>query len=70
MANHLVMAESAEPRWLLLIHQIPPKPDYLRVKIRRLHDRIATAWLIRRFIDPEARFKFVPARGSFARRGR
>ncbi len=29
------MLQSAEPRWLLLIHQIPPKPDYLRVKIRR-----------------------------------
>lgn len=26
-------------------------------------DRIASAWLIRRFIDPEARFKFVPATG-------
>ncbi|WP_264715161.1 chromate resistance protein [Limobrevibacterium gyesilva] len=26
-------------------------------------DRIATAWLIRRFIDPDARFKFVPAKG-------
>jgi hypothetical protein len=26
-------------------------------------DRIASAWLIRRFIDPEAVFKFVPARG-------
>lgn len=25
-------------------------------------DRIASAWLIRRFIDPEARFKLVPAR--------
>jgi hypothetical protein len=24
-----------EPRWLLLIHQIPPKPNYLRVKIGR-----------------------------------
>lgn len=23
------------PRWLLLIHQLPPKPDYLRVKVRR-----------------------------------
>src|SRR5438874_6972830 len=143
-------------RWLLFIHQLPPKPDYLRVKTRRrlrrlgavaikqtvyalpstaesledlqwlrreleaegasvviveaelvdgisdeeldamlaservtvamdnaehsatdrvkagrtwvtragVHvDRIASAWLIRRFIDPEARFKFVPARG-------
>ena len=26
-------------------------------------DRIASAWLIGRFIDPEARFKFVPAKG-------
>ena len=152
--------EAAPARWLLLIHQVPPKPDYLRVKIRRrlqrigavplkstvyvlrntaesledfqwlareivgvggsavvceasfiegvtdeemgamfdavtdemeedgaqpLHrvepgrtwvtregvhvDRIASAWLIRRFIDPEARFKFVPARGYEPRRG-
>ncbi len=26
-------------------------------------DRMASAWLIRRFIDPQARFKFVPAKG-------
>ncbi|HEX9885279.1 MAG TPA: chromate resistance protein ChrB domain-containing protein [Longimicrobiales bacterium] len=26
-------------------------------------DRIASAWLIRRFIDPDARFRFAPARG-------
>src|SRR3712207_1598075 len=26
--------ESSQP-WLLLIHQLPPKPDYLRVKVRR-----------------------------------
>jgi hypothetical protein len=26
-------------------------------------DRIASAWLIRRFIDRQARFKFVPAKG-------
>jgi hypothetical protein len=144
-------------RWLLFIHQLPPKPDYLRVKVRRrlrgigavavkqtvyllrntsealedfhwlreeieseggsamiaeaefieglsdeeveamletqlgepqdlgsgprtgadrvapgqtwvtredVHvDRIASAWLIRRFIDPAAKFKFAPARG-------
>ncbi|MBI2089551.1 MAG: chromate resistance protein [Deltaproteobacteria bacterium] len=31
---------------------------------RGIHvDRMASAWLIRRFVDPEARFKFVPARG-------
>jgi len=26
-------------------------------------DRIASAWLIRRFIDPQAKLKFVPAKG-------
>ncbi len=26
-------------------------------------DRMASAWLIRRFIDPQARFKFVPPKG-------
>lgn len=143
------------PPWLLLIHQIPPKPDYFRVKVRRrlrrlgalalknsvyvlpngdealedfqwlqqeiaaegadaavceasfvagmsneelaarFHqpaesgagpddtgppdrvapgrtwvtrqnvfvDRMGSAWLIRRFIDPRARFKFVAGRG-------
>ena len=25
-------------------------------------DRIASAWLVRRFVDPDVRFKFVPAR--------
>src|SRR4051812_45080276 len=29
-----------EKAWLLLIHQIPPKPDYLRVKIGRRLQRI------------------------------
>jgi hypothetical protein len=146
-----------ERRWLLFIHRLPPKPDYLRVKVRRrlrrlgavpvkqtvyvlprtdeavedFHwlrveieaeggsaviveaafieglsdeeleamieatnddvpdsapsrtgradrvepgttwvtrqgvqvDRIASGWLIQRFIDPKARFKFVAARG-------
>lgn len=32
-------------------------------------DRIASAWLIRRFIDPTARFKFVPAKGYVPKRG-
>src|SRR4029450_14097211 len=35
------MAEMAtEGRWLLLIHQIPPKPDYFRVKIWRRLQRL------------------------------
>lgn len=29
-------------RWLLLIHQIPPKPDYLRVKIGRRLQRVGS----------------------------
>jgi hypothetical protein len=32
-------------------------------------DRIASAWLIRRFIDPEARFEFVPSKGHAPRPG-
>jgi hypothetical protein len=32
-------------------------------------DRIASAWLIRRFIDPEASFKFVPPRGYRSKPG-
>jgi hypothetical protein len=30
-------------RWLLLIHSLPPKPDYLRVKVRRRLERIGAA---------------------------
>ncbi|HEY6173904.1 MAG TPA: chromate resistance protein ChrB domain-containing protein [Kofleriaceae bacterium] len=32
-------------------------------------DRIASAWLIRRFIDPAAKFKFVPAKGYASKPG-
>ena len=32
-------------------------------------DRIACAWLVRRFIDPAARFKFVPPRGYVPEEG-
>jgi hypothetical protein len=32
-------------------------------------DRMASAWLIRKFIDPKARFKFVPAKGYEPQRG-
>lgn len=34
------MTESTSPGWLLLIHQIPPKPAYLRVKIGRRLARV------------------------------
>jgi hypothetical protein len=32
-------------------------------------DRMASAWLIRKFIDPQARFKFVPAKGYEPQKG-
>jgi hypothetical protein len=32
-------------RWLLLIHQIPPKPDYFRVKVRRRLQRMGAVAL-------------------------
>src|SRR5580765_6459953 len=32
-------------KWLLLIHQIPPKPDYFRVKVRRRLQRMGAVAL-------------------------
>ena len=37
------MGKPAEPKWLLLIHQIPPKPNYFRVKIGRRLQRLGAA---------------------------
>src|SRR5215831_10506114 len=34
------MSKPAEPKWLLLIHQIPPKPNYFRVKMGRRVQRL------------------------------
>ncbi|MBI1818145.1 MAG: chromate resistance protein [Deltaproteobacteria bacterium] len=34
------MAKPSKARWLLLIHQLPPKPNYLRVKIWRRLQRV------------------------------
>jgi len=43
-AKHLVMrsghAQADAPRWILLIHQIPPRPNSLRVKIWRQLQRV------------------------------
>lgn len=36
---------SSPARWLLLIHQIPPKPDYFRVKVRRRLQRMGAVAL-------------------------
>ena len=50
------------------VHQVEPGRTW--VTRQDVHvDRIASAWLIRRFIDPEARFKFVAARGYTPKRG-
>jgi hypothetical protein len=44
--------------------QIQDLQDRTWVTRKGIHvDRMASAWLIRRFIDPNARFKFVPAKG-------
>jgi DNA-binding transcriptional regulator PaaX len=32
--------EGPEGAWLMLIHQIPPKPDYFRVKVGRRLQRL------------------------------
>jgi hypothetical protein len=36
------MSKPAEPKWLLLIHQIPPKPNYFSVKIGRRLQRMGS----------------------------
>src|SRR3546814_5136461 len=46
--------------------ELTPAELKRRVWVTRRHvhvDRIASAWLIRRFIDPEASFKFVEGKG-------
>jgi hypothetical protein len=47
-------------------------PSTDKIWVTREHvqiDRIASAWLVRRFIDPAARFKFVPGRSYAPRAG-
>lgn len=38
-------AAGVRARWLLLVHQIPPKPDYFRVKVRRRLGRLGAVAL-------------------------
>jgi hypothetical protein len=50
------------------LRKLPQQPGTYRARTwvtrKGIHvDRIASAWLIRRFIDPDARFKFVSAKG-------
>ncbi len=49
------MADQSGMKWLLLIHQIPPKPDYFRVKIwRRLRKAGAVAIKQSVYVLPES----------------
>ena len=53
-------------------HELPDQvdPGQTWVTRRDVHvDRIGSAWLIRKLIDPEARFRFVPSRGYRRRTG-
>jgi len=46
MDDSTVTVKPTRPgKWLLLIHQIPPKPDYFRVKVRRRLQRIGAVAL-------------------------
>lgn len=47
----------------------PPRGATWVTRRRVFVDRIASAWLIRRFIDPRARFRFVAPEGYRPRRG-
>jgi len=47
----------------------PPRGATWVTRTGIMVDRISSAWLIRRFIDREARFKFVPSRGYRPRPG-
>src|SRR5205809_7124924 len=40
LGGDIDMPQSAATRWVLLIHQIPPKPDYFRVKVWRRLQRL------------------------------
>ena len=45
MNASLVSSSQGAGQWLLLIHQVPPKPDYLRVKVRRRLQRLGAVAL-------------------------
>src|ERR1700741_3371017 len=40
--ENIIQERESGGRWLPLIHQIPPKPDYLRVKIWRRLQRLGS----------------------------
>jgi hypothetical protein len=64
--DELVALFERRPAATSLPGEPPDRVEPGRVWVTRQNvfvDRIASAWLIRRFIDPQAGFKFVPPRG-------
>ena len=65
---------AAKTRWLLLIHQIPPRPAYLRVKIGRHLQRIGavaiknSVYALPRNDETQEDFQWGPAGGGEGRR--
>src|SRR3954462_6423158 len=43
--NDSTVTVKGRRKWLLLIHQIPPKPDYFRIKVRRRLQRMGAVAL-------------------------
>ncbi len=56
-------AEPPEPSTASVPVPVPPRGRTWVTRAGVHVDRIASAWLIRRCIDPEAKFKFVPPKG-------
>lgn len=58
------LPRDGKPARAVPLSQVPRPSGAVWVTRTGVHiDRIASVWLIRRFIDPQARFKFVPAKG-------
>lgn len=65
----LALQRDGEPRRAQLARRSAPRGAVWVTRLGVRADRIASAWLIGRFIDPLARFKFVPAKGYVAAPG-
>jgi hypothetical protein len=62
-SDAMTMEQRLSPAQSALANKIWVTREHVQI------DRIASAWLIRRFIDPAARFKFVPGRSYTPRQG-
>ncbi len=61
--------EAAPPRAKAVAPTLPPPGSTWVTRAGVGVDRMASAWLVRRFVDPRARFRFVPSRRHEAREG-